>query len=318
MAADFGFLPSNEDGAYFISYNSEDSDRVGAIARELNALGLLMWYDCGLEYGAEWERQIAAHIKSCKAVIMFITKKIFDKEKSYVRKEYEMAVDYYDKKVYVVMLDSIDKRSIPEQFLGWWIDLTHMHCITNPTAQEIMRAVGFTSQAAVSSNSSNTAGMSASELIIKGNDYYYGRNGVNQDYTEAFRYYRLAAEQGDARAQNWLGYCYHYGKGVTQDYTEAFRYYRLAAEQGLKEAQNNLGYCYQYGQGVKQDCSEAFRYYSLAAEQGLAGAQNNLGYCYEEGKGVEKNLDEAIRLYKLAAKGGSENAPKALNRLGVE
>ena len=50
-----------------------------------------------LKPGKEWEMQIESHIKTCRAVIMFITSNIFIKEKSYVRKEYEYAVDKYEK-----------------------------------------------------------------------------------------------------------------------------------------------------------------------------------------------------------------------------
>jgi hypothetical protein len=48
---------------------------------------------------------------------------------------------------------------------------------------------------------------------------------------EAVRYYRLAAEQGLARAQFHLGKCLQSGDGVAQDWVEAVRYYRLAAAQ---------------------------------------------------------------------------------------
>ena len=44
--------------------------------------------------------------------------------------------------------------------------------------------------------------------------------------------YRLAAEQGHARAQFNLGASYDFGRGVIEDADEAVRWYRLAAEQG--------------------------------------------------------------------------------------
>ncbi len=40
---------------------------------------------------------------------------------------------------------------------------------------------------------------------------------------------------------------------ISQDYTEAVRWYRKAAEMGLAEAQLNLGGKYYEGQGVPQD-----------------------------------------------------------------
>ena len=42
---------------------------------------------------------------------------------------------------------------------------------------------------------------------------------------------RLRAEQGDADAQYTLGFMYANGRGVPQDYQEAVRLFRLAADQ---------------------------------------------------------------------------------------
>ena len=62
---------------------------------------------------------------------------------------------------------------------------------------------------------------------------------------------RLAAEQGDARAQFALGFMYRDGRGVAQDDTEAVRWYILAAEQGNADAQFNLGFMYVEGRMLR-------------------------------------------------------------------
>jgi TPR repeat protein len=82
------------------------------------------------------------------------------------------------------------------------------------------------------------------------------------------RWYRLAAEQGDAAAQYNVGVMYAKGQGVPQDFTEAVRWYRLAAAQGIATAQYNLGALYANGQGVPQDYVQAHMWLSLATEQG--------------------------------------------------
>ncbi len=51
--------------------------------------------------------------------------------------------------------------------------------------------------------------------------------------------------------------------------SEAFKYYQLAAEQGYREGLHNLGWCYRFGYGVQQDYGTAVKYYKLATEQGL-------------------------------------------------
>ena len=89
-----------------------------------------------------------------------------------------------------------------------------------------------------------------------------------QDDAEALRWYRLAAEQGDASAQFRLGFTYGTGRGVPQDDAEALRWFRLAAEQGNANAQYNIGVMYNTGRGVPQDDAEALRWFRLVAEQG--------------------------------------------------
>ena len=77
---------------------------------------------------------------------------------------------------------------------------------------------------------------------------YGNGRGVAQDYAEAVKWYRLAAEQGDASAQSKLGAMYANGQGVAQDYAEAVKWYRRAAEQGVAIAQTILGLMYGNGE----------------------------------------------------------------------
>jgi TPR repeat protein len=65
--------------------------------------------------------------------------------------------------------------------------------------------------------------------------YYLGED-VPQDYEEAAKWFRLAADQGDADAQCYLGDMYAKGCGVPQDGEVAARWYRLAADQRHAEA----------------------------------------------------------------------------------
>ena len=58
---------------------------------------------------------------------------------------------------------------------------------------------------------------------------YASGQGVAQDYKEAARLYRLAAEQGHAKAQGNLGIMYESGRGVAQDYVRAHMWYNLGA-----------------------------------------------------------------------------------------
>ena len=54
---------------------------------------------------------------------MFFSRGILQKKQSYVKKEYDLATGYYDKKVVVIFLDSISKAEIPDEKLFWWLDI---------------------------------------------------------------------------------------------------------------------------------------------------------------------------------------------------
>lgn len=131
-----------------------------------------------------------------------------------------------------------------------------------------------------------------------------------EDYVEAARWFRLAAEQGRPKAQFNLGVMYDDGDGVPENDIEAVKWYRLAADQGDARAQHNLGLMYHNGSGVPQNDAEAVKWWRLAAEQGHARAQHNLGFMYGTGKGVPEDFVQAYKWLNLSAAQGDENAKK--------
>jgi hypothetical protein len=66
-----------------------------------------------------------------------------------------------------------------------------------------------------------------------------------------------------------MGVCYYYGYGVKQDYREAVKYFRRAAENGEEYAYLNLASCYLYGHGVSQDLKQAKELFFMAEQKGL-------------------------------------------------
>ena len=79
-----------------------------------------------------------------------------------------------------------------------------------------------------------------------------------------------AAEQGDAETQYKLGFMYEGSDSVPEDYTEAAKWYRKAAEQGHVTAQWMLGGIYYPGEdeGVPDNDVEAYAWFSVAATNG--------------------------------------------------
>ena len=58
---------------------------------------------------------------------------------------------------------------------------------------------------------------------------YANGHGVPQNYVEALKWFRKAAEQGDAAAQFNLGFMYRMGQGVSQNHVLAHMWFNLAA-----------------------------------------------------------------------------------------
>ena len=102
---------------------------------------------------------------------------------------------------------------------------------------------------------------------------------------------------------------------VEKNEEEAVNWYRKAAEQGNADAQNSLGGCYYYGDGVEKNEEEAVNWYRKAAEQGYAVAQTNLANIYYYGKDVKENKEEAVNWFRKAAEQGEERAIKKLKEI---
>jgi TPR repeat protein len=113
---------------------------------------------------------------------------------------------------------------------------------------------------------------------------------------------------GDANAQHQLGVKFYNGIGTAQDFTEAARWFAMAAAQGHSGAQANLGLQYQQGTGVEFDIDKARALYQTAAANGQGLAAHNLGYLAE----TSGNLEEAARWYEKGAELGQANSISSL------
>lgn len=56
--------------------------------------------------------------------------------------------------------------------------------------------------------------------------------GVKQSYTEAFKWFRKSADQGNIDALRMIGLSYMEGLGVRQSYSKAKEYFGLACDKG--------------------------------------------------------------------------------------
>ena len=65
-----------------------------------------------------------------------------------------------------------------------------------------------------------------------------------------------------------LGTLYKNGEGVHQSYSEAFKWFRKSADQGNINALYSIGVAYMDGKGVRQSYSKAKECFGLACDKG--------------------------------------------------
>ncbi len=125
-----------------------------------------------------------------------------------------------------------------------------------------------------------------------------------QEYLEKCK---SAASKGNAIAQNTLGFLYLNGQSVDQDYQQAAKWFRHAADNHYAPAQFNLAIMYKLGQGIEQNHTESIKWMQLAANQGYAEAQSNLGNMYYQGLAVMQDYQMAYMWWSLAEQNGVED-----------
>jgi TPR repeat protein len=98
------------------------------------------------------------------------------------------------------------------------------------------RGQSFENTGAQRSNFTDPAAIEAAanrgDAIAQFNLGHQFESGAGKDFTEAAKWYRKSAQQGYARAQYNLGYFYDQGYGVPQDYEQAYFWWTLAAQSG--------------------------------------------------------------------------------------
>ena len=127
------------------------------------------------------------------------------------------------------------------------------------------------------------------------------------------------AESGDRFAQYELAKLYHWGLGLEKDRQQAFKWYKLSAEQGYPPSQTNLSSMYKRGRGTEQNLELSSYWMEKATEQGFFLAQYKLSTRYFK----NQNFDLAFPLMQQSAKQGfipamSELAEMYSKGLGTE
>lgn len=135
---------------------------------------------------------------------------------------------------------------------------------------------------------------SQSDCEIRGGEYTaYDRS----DYSASLQIWLPLAQEGDAKAQNYVGEIYEKGIGGAPQYKQAAEWYLKAAEQGLSAAQVNLGELYERGNGVEANKEKAAFWYRKASGLDTANIEFVPGLKDEEVQQLrrERNAAETDR-----------------------
>ena len=136
---------------------------------------------------------------------------------------------------------------------------------------------------------------------------------VLKDHAEAIRLYMPCAEQGDADAQNTIGFMYLMGKGVDKDRELAEKLLKKAAESGCAQAAHRIAVMYDQGQCyVDPDLDKAVQWYQRAADLGYAESQFQLAGIMMMQDSKYFNESRAVKYLTAAADGGQVEAQHQL------
>jgi len=151
---------------------------------------------------------------------------------------------------------------------------------------------------------------------------YLGLQYISSDdlgiQTQGVYWCRLAANQGFALAEDFLGWAYGNGKGVERDYDLAEKWMHRAADQGLVKAEYDLGFLLENefnssGQQIA-NFPKAAEWFQKAADHGSVKAMMELGDIYYYGK-LGYDYPKAVNWYSKAAQIGEMQAARNLGEL---
>jgi hypothetical protein len=145
--------------------------------------------------------------------------------------------------------------------------------------------------------------LSPETMAKKGKEAYEAEN-----YEAALRWFRRAADLGNADAMMGMSWIYGNGRGVPEDDAEAMRWRKMSAEHGNLVAMNSIAGSYEQGEGVPQDYVQAMEWYKEAADRDDTDAMRSIAYLYERGRGVAQDYAEAMGWYRKAADRGDAQA----------
>jgi hypothetical protein len=131
--------------------------------------------------------------------------------------------------------------------------------------------------------------------------------------SEAKKWFFRAASQGNTKAQFNLARMFETGDGGIQDFEIALKWYLKAAHQGDPRAQFSAALIFVNGAGeVKQNYETAFELFNEAAQQGYIPSYPHIGLMLLRGEGIEMDIAKAVAYFRAGAEAGNAKAQQHL------
>jgi uncharacterized protein len=131
-------------------------------------------------------------------------------------------------------------------------------------------------------------------------------------WKEAFAQAHEAVRMGSPGAQNFVGYCYDFGRGVRRDLKRHTGGTRERHGTDRLTPSLNLAVMNGKGQGIHRNAARAVRLYQRAAVHGDLQSQANLAVMPLDGDGIKQDTVNGLAWLRRAAKRGDDKAQYSL------
>ena len=133
------------------------------------------------------------------------------------------------------------------------------------------------------------------------------QKGFERDFNESLKYFKLAAENGDAEGMAFYSYFLRYGFGVVDfNYEESAKYAKLSCDLGNMTGTAFYSELLSNGYGVKKDVESAVYYAKLSCDNENSFGMNTYGCMLLDGFGnLKRNKNLAFEYLKKSAYEGN-------------
>lgn len=134
-------------------------------------------------------------------------------------------------------------------------------------------------------------------------EHYYNL----KQYSESLKWYEMAADKGNAKAQYWTAVLYSDKKDLANAKNVAKSWFTKSAVQGYVKAMSQLAWIL-HNEGTPEGKKQAFEWWNKAAQKGNVVSQYNLALCYDNAWGVTRSKANAVKWFIEAAKNKHKEA----------